>query len=97
MDGEESFMLKPVFKNYMLFLFLGSSVSLSSDGSTLAVGGYSDTFGFTPSSDSETGYIVNLKGFGATWIFTWNGTGYNQVHKKLVGNGSVGNSSQQGE
>ena len=63
------------------------------------MGGYSDTFGFTPNSDSETGYIVNLKGFGATWIFTWNGTSYNQNHTKLVGIGYAGsgNSSQQGK
>ncbi len=72
-------------------------MSLSSDGSTLAVGGFSDTYGFTPNAESETGYIVVLKGVGATWIFSWNGTAYNQVQSKLAGNGSVGISSQQGE
>ncbi len=80
-----------------MILWAGTSVSLSSDGSTLAVGGFSDTYGFTPNAESEEGYIVVLKGVGATWIYTWNGTRYNQNHTKLVGNGSVGNSSQQGE
>ena len=61
------------------------------------MGGFSDTYGFTPNAESETGYIVILKGVGAAWIFVYNGTAYNQVQSKLVGTGYVGNSSQQGE
>ena len=51
----------------------GISVSLSSDGLTLAVGGLGD--------DS---------GVGATWIFVFDGSAYQQLGVKLVGSGSVG-------
>ena len=57
-------------------MWAGTSVSLSSDGSTLAVGGFSDTFGFTPNAESEEGYIVVvLKGVGASYMdihLEWN-------------------------
>lgn len=90
------FFQKPTFVLTLLFIS-GASVSLSSNGSVLAVGGYSDTFGFTPIADILEGYLVTLKGFGATWIFQWNGKNYNQVDSKLVGAGYAGNASQQGE
>lgn len=69
-------------------------MSLSSDGSTLAVGGFADTFGFTPDFEYDSGYLETYRGVGATWIFTWNGTAYNQVDNKLVGTGHIGNSLQ---
>ncbi len=72
----------------------GASVSLSSDGSTLAVGGYSDQFGLTPGFESPEGYDVTFAGVGATWVFVYNGTGYNQLGRKLVGTGYNGTSQQ---
>lgn len=53
----------------------GHSVSLSSNGTLLAVGGYSDS-----------------SGVGAVWVYTFAGGNWNQMGKKLVGNGGVGNS-----
>lgn len=61
------------------------------------MGVFSETFGFTPNFDVSEAYIVTLKGFGATWLFSRNGTVYSQVEKKMVGSGYVGNSSQQGK
>lgn len=81
----------------LILVISGTSVSLSSDGSILAVGGFSDTFGFTPNFDVPEAYIVTLKGIGSAWIFTRNGTAYNEVGSKLVGTGFVGISPQQGE
>lgn len=79
----------------MIFMYCsGASVSLSSDGLTLAVGGYSDQFGFTPNGESVAGYDVTLAGVGATWIFVFNGTAYNQLGRKLVGTGYNGTSQQ---
>lgn len=71
-------------------------MSLSADGSVLAVGGYSDTYGFTTSAESSVGYDVTLEGVGATWIFGYNGTAYNQLEPKLVGTGYNDSTSQQG-
>lgn len=79
----------------IITLHTGASVSLSANGSTLAVGGYSDTFGFITNSESAQGYDVTLEGVGATWIFVHNGTAFNQLNRKLVGTGYNG-SSQQG-
>jgi len=61
--------------------FQGGSVSLSSDGNTLAVGGPTDNGGFS--------------GQGATWIFTRTNSTWTQQGAKLIGSGgSV--SAQQG-
>ena len=48
-------------------------MALSSDGRTVAVGGYRDN-----------NYV------GATWIFVFDGSAYQQIGNKLVGSGSVG-------
>ncbi len=58
----------------------GSSVSLSSDGSRLAVGGPFDND------------VV-----GATWVFQYDGSVYNQLGEKLVGSGYEDRSSTQGK
>lgn len=55
----------------------GSSVSVSSNGSILAVGGSADN-----------------GGVGATWIFVYNGTTYNQLGSKLLATDSSGTSQQ---
>ena len=54
----------------------GYSVSLSSDGRTLAVGGKGDN-----------------GGIGATWIYTFDGTNWNQI-VKLIGTNNIGTSFQ---
>ena len=54
----------------------GTSVALSADGNTLAVGGPFDSTGGT--------------NYGATWIFTRSGSTWTQQGSKLVGTGGVG-------
>lgn len=65
------------------FVYSGWSVSLSSDGSILAVGGPLDGSLYAPR-------------IGSTWIFQFNGSTYKQLGEKLVGEKFVGYSSQGG-
>lgn len=59
----------------------GWSVSLSSNGSILAVGGPLDGPSYAPR-------------IGSTWLFQFNGSTYNQLGDKLVGTKYLGYSSQ---
>lgn len=54
-------------------LYAGQSVSLSSDGHMLAVGGPSDKMGI-----------------GATWLFKYDGSTFQQIGDKIIGIGSSG-------
>ncbi len=63
----------------------GSTVSLSADGKTLAVGGPWDDNNFDR---------PNLGNIGATWIFTLSDTGWVQKDDKLVGSGGIGDIGQ---
>lgn len=72
-------------------------MSLSDDGSVLAVGGLSDTFGFKSSLESDSGYDLLFVGFGAVWIFVYNGSDFEQDGHKLVGTGEEGQFSLQGQ
>lgn len=58
-------------------LLSGYSVSLSSDGRILAVGGIKDN-----------------GGIGAAWTFVYDGSTYQQLGNKLVGNDRSGSSEQ---
>ncbi len=62
-------------------LFLGWSVSLSSNGSILAVGGPVDGPSYTDR-------------IGSTWLFQFNGSMYIPLGDKLVGTKYLGYSSQ---
>ena len=67
-------------------IYEGTSVSLSADGNTLAIGGPGDNL-FDTSNNST---------MGATWIFTRSGTTWSQ-QQKLVGTGVIGGGTiQQG-
>ncbi len=59
----------------------GSSVSISGDGNTVVIGGYTDNNG-DPSGFSNS--------VGAAWIFTRNNGIWSQQGSKLVGTGAVG-------
>jgi len=59
---------------------LGYSVAISTDGSTIASGGFQDS----------------PKNVGAVWIFVRSGTTWTQQGSKLVGTGYVGTSGQGG-
>lgn len=61
----------------------GWSVSMSSDGSMLAVGGIQD------------GTVYDTSRIGATWVFQYDGSGsYRQLGSKLVGTHYIGYCSQ---
>ena len=62
----------------------GAGISISSDSSTLAVGGYTDTNG------------IPAVAIGATWIFIRSGNSYVQQGTKLVGTGYSGQGLQGG-
>jgi hypothetical protein len=64
----------------------GTSVSLSFDGNTLAVGGMTDRGEQTQ----------QFRSTGAIWIFTRSGSTWTQQGSKLVGTGWVGNEIRQG-
>jgi hypothetical protein len=59
--------------------YQGTSVALSADGTTLAVGAPLDN---------------NVNSSGATWVFTRSGTTWSQQGPKLVGTGAVGGAQQ---
>lgn len=71
----------------------------------LAVGGHGDRYGFqdflssVPDSPLLAPAIGSLApaGIGATWIFNYNGTSFNQLGEKLVGSGSMGQYPAQGK
>ncbi|MFN7540301.1 MAG: IPT/TIG domain-containing protein [Bacteroidota bacterium] len=62
----------------------GWSVSISADGNTAIVGGYSD----------NTGGYSNNSNVGAAWVYTRSGGVWTQQGNKLVGTGAVGPSEQ---
>jgi len=74
LDSTSSFKLVPGYSGF----WQGTSLALSSDGDTLAVGGFYDNV-------SGTG-----TGIGATWIFTRSGGVWTQQGTKLVGTGYTG-------
>lgn len=74
----------------------GKSVSLTENGSILAVGGVSDTFGFEPTLNRESGYDDIFIGRGAVWIFRYNGSIFVPQGMKLSGNDSKGEYPLQG-
>ena len=55
----------------------GSSVALSADGNTAIVGGWAD------------GWLGNVPGTGAVWVYTRTGNVWAQQGSKLVGTGAV--------
>jgi len=57
----------------------GTSIALSADGNTMAVGALGDNPGTQ---------------IGATWVFTRSGTSWSQQGSKLVGTDSIGSSAQ---
>ena len=67
------------------FAFQGSSVALSADGSTVAVGGQRDT----PLDNANT-----QSGVGAVWLFNRSVDAWPQTGDKLVGSNALGNAGQ---
>lgn len=61
----------------------GTSVALSADGNTVAIGG--------PLDNPNTAHTL---GYGATWIFTRSGTTWTQQGSKLIGTGNAPFSNQ---
>lgn len=59
----------------------GESVAISDDGNTIVVGGASS-------------FYTSPFAVGASWIFTYDGSNWNQEGNKYVGTGAAGNSKQ---
>ncbi len=77
--------------------YQGSAVALSADGNTAIVGGPEDRhFDYFHISSLDYYDTIEVKNYGAAWVFTRNNGTWTQQGGKLIGSGSVGESIKQG-